>query len=96
MKKEQMPLRPSLTELSDKMQRTTRANAMTMLRLDAKRLNEINITKPIAKQKWKHAIVTVGGGRGFIVEGKAGLGRFPRLLGSVQIVGGVRRALEIL
>jgi hypothetical protein len=26
----------------------------------------------------------------------AGLWRFPRLLGSVQIVGGVRRALEIL
>ncbi|MFL5287947.1 MAG: serine protease [Rhodopila sp.] len=70
MKKEQMPLRPSLTELSDKMQRTTRANAVTMLHLDAERLNEINVTKPIAKQKWKHAIVTVGGGRGFIVEGK--------------------------
>jgi hypothetical protein len=56
MKKEQMPLRPSLTELSDKMQRTTRANAMTMLRLDAERLNEINITKPIAKQKWFLAV----------------------------------------
>jgi hypothetical protein len=28
----------------------------------------IDVAKPLAKYKWKRAVVTVGGGRGFIVR----------------------------